>query len=126
MQNKYIQNAAIFVLTAYILAASAGMVMAHTDAMGHLNTCPFSVTQALCPFNVSDHLQGFLNSFAALPFMVVMVLFTYFIFAFKSDTHDLTGRFSFVSRKNLDINQSVFNKFLVSLSDGVIQPKIYS
>lgn len=112
-----------------LFSASFGLVMSmRTDAMGQMSDCPFSHGEALCQMGVFEHLDRFQQAFASIPVKVIVLTFLISLIWFSSDNK--TKVFYQNSRllylKSIRELSNVFDDFLLALSDGIVQPKLYA
>lgn len=100
------------------------------DDNGNMSDCPFTDAVALCPMSFSEHIAIFQSTFRAIPSktLLFLVLASLLLLALHSkispkDYPSYTRlKFFFKDKPELPI----FNKLLLALSDGILQPKLYA
>lgn len=114
-----------------LVTATLGMKLIMTMDEGDMAMagCPFMETGALCQMTVSEHLRAWESLFVAVthPELLLSLLLVFSISVFIAVT--LTGPPEFltaIDRYRHRPDLALFKPLLLALSDGIIQPKLYS
>ncbi|MBI2058004.1 MAG: hypothetical protein HYT63_03440 [Candidatus Yanofskybacteria bacterium] len=121
------KNIYILLVLAFIFSFSAGMAGVHTDNMRQMTSCPFMIMDSICQMGIFEHIRAFQNLFSGVPIKSVLIsLLLVFLVVSFSVLHlgELPDLFSFSTKENCSLHS--FNRILLALSDGRLQPKIYA
>ena len=122
------KNICIFLVLAFVFSFSAGMISMHTDDMGNMTGCPFMGINSICQMGVFEHIGTFQNMFSGMPSKSVLtsILLVFLAVSFSAIPHvNRSPNSSELSIKE-DLSPPNFNRILLALSDGIIQPKLYA
>lgn len=100
------------------------------DDNGNMSDCPFTDAVTLCPMSFSEHIAVFQSTFRAIPYKTFLFLILATIFLLtphpkvgpRDYLSDIRLKFFFKDKPEL----LIFNKLLLALSDGILQPKLYA
>lgn len=125
-QNKIL----LILILIFTTSFSFGVATMDMDDNGNMSDCPFINTVTICPMGFFEHISIFQNHFRAIP--SGSLLLTIMVLAFLLVLHHKTIpknnlikiglKFFFKDKPELPI----FNKLLLALSDGILQPKLYA
>ena len=116
----------IILIFAVLAIFSFGVMAMHMDKHSY---CPFMGSMAICPMSMSEHLLFIQNIFSSTPrnvsFLVSLLLLALFIkFVFILDWNQRTSKSLIIYNRSQNLTSP--NKFLLALSDGIVQPKLYN
>ena len=116
----------IILIFAVLAIFSFGVMAMHMDKH---SSCPFMGSMAICPMSMSEHLLFIQNIFSSTPrnvsFLVSLLLLALFIkFVFILDWNQRTSKSLIIYNRSQNLTSP--NKFLLALSDGIVQPKLYN
>src|SRR3989344_1512038 len=125
------KNIYILVTLAFVSVSTGGIVSMHTDDMGQMTACPFTVTSAICHMSVFEHIGTFQNMFLGMPIKIILLslLLTILVLSFpiaSSNNNGPPNAFRFSIRTYYRFPDINFNRLLLALSDGRLQPKLYA
>jgi heme/copper-type cytochrome/quinol oxidase subunit 4 len=112
------------------LVLTFGVIMGmHTDSMGQMSDCPFAQGQAICQMGIFEHLNRFQRAFNSIPVKVLSTLSVLLFLAFSPSSDYQKGllqknKLLYLKRARGHI--SIFNTFLLAISDGIVQPKLFA
>lgn len=124
MKNSFLP----LLIIGLLLFASFGLVVSMgTDDMGQMSDCPFINGGALCQMSMFEHLISFQQAFTSIPVRIVTILLLVSLILFLADkkTKVFVSNSRSLYLESIRNSSSVFNVFLLALSDGIVQPKLY-
>ncbi len=112
----------------YVFILSFGVATMTMDKDGNMSFCPLMVGGSFCQMSVFEHISIFQNMFTSISqnsfYLLVSLLFV---------AVPLIKQLKPTPQKrpttNSQVNQfkpSFFSQFLLGLSDGILQPKLYA
>ena len=122
------KNIYILVILAFVSISIGGIVGMHTDDMGQTTACPFTATSAICQMSVFEHIEAFQNMFSGILikniFLSILLILLIVSFSVTLHINGPPNLFRFFIKESLSFSN--FNKILLALSDGRLQPKLYA
>src|SRR3989338_7709961 len=118
----------LLLILVIIFSFSFGVTTMQMDKDGSMSDCPFMNATSICQMSFSEHIEVFQNMFSGVQArsILVYIFFIFLIFPFsmipKGNSPPNTVRL-FTKEYPRLYN---FNKILLALSDGIIQPKLYA
>lgn len=115
-------------MTAYLFATGLGVATMSMSNDGIMSDCPFAGVDSICQMNTFEHIAAFQNLFRSIPQNTLLFLLSLFSFAMLlSVIQPLTTvptrpRIFFT----INISNIFFNGIIFAISNGVLQPKLYS
>ncbi len=120
----------LLVILVLILFFSFGMATMNIDNKGDMSNCPFMNSGAICQMSFSEHIATFQSIFRAIPSRIVLSLMLALAFLLVLCSKPISRIYSPPIKLEYfikyDFQLSIYNKILLALSDGIIQPKIYA
>ena|SRR3989338_7892036 len=118
----------LLLILVIIFSFSFGVTTMQMDKDGNMSDCPFMGMDAICQMDIFEHIGAFQNVFTVIPgksilFVIVLALVLVSL-AIKRQSGIPPDNLRFFTRESLRLPN--FNKILLALSDGVIQPKLYN
>ena len=125
-----IQKLSLFIIFSLAFSFGLGMVSMHIDDSGSMSDCPFSDAMAICSMSFAEHIAIFKGLFAAISSKAVswaiLIALSLLIIYFKSDPKIYSPSIKLKYFVKRSFGPFIFNKILIALSDGIIQPKLYA
>ena len=112
-----------------VFSFSTGMLAMDTDDMGSISDCPFMGMDSICQMSLFEHMGTFRNMFTGIPgksillTLTIMLMLVLAIPAIKQYSGIPPDKPRLFLTEYLRLPN--FNKILLALSDGTIQPKLY-
>ncbi len=126
--SPFQKKTSLVLILAIIFSFGFGMATMQMDKDGNMSDCPFMGMNAICQMGASEHIGAFQNMFSGVQTRSALVSIL-FIFLALSSLMIPKGN-SPPNMVGLLIKECPhlynFNKILLALSDGIIQPKIYA
>lgn len=123
-QEKIALTLVLFLLASFI----GGLFIMQADNQGQMGKCPFMAMESLCQMGLFEHLRAFRDAFSGIAAkMFLLAVLALFLTIFLTTAPKIKAAlhpFSLFLRENWD--HPHFNKILLALSDGLIQPKLYA
>ena len=117
----------LLLLLAFIFSSSAAIASMYRDTMDQMTGCPFMGTDAICQMGIFEHIGIFQSMFSGVPvrsiFAIILLVFlavSLSITKIKSPPNAL----KFLIKESLHLPN--FNRILIALSNGRLQPKLYA
>lgn len=123
------QNTSLLLVLAVIFFGFSVVVMP-MDQEGNMSSCPFMNTAVTCSMGFYQHITILQSTFWAEPYKIVLmaaiVLFSLLILFPKTIPRFYSPPNSLIFFIKNILERFVADKFLIALSDGIIQPKLYA
>lgn len=118
---------ALMLALAFVFSFSVGLMAVHIDDKGNMSDCPFMGMNAICQMGIFEHIGIFQSMFMGIP--AKSILFAIIFALVFISLVGIRGGGILSDKPRLFIKTSlqlpIFNKILLALSDGIIQPKLY-
>src|SRR3989344_2407901 len=116
---------AFILALAFIFSFSVGMMTMHTDDKGNMSDCPFMGMDAICQMGIFEHIGTFQSMFMGIPaksiLFTIMLVLVLVSLALIPKSGIPPNHLRIYIKENLQLPN--FNKTLLALSDGRLQPK---
>lgn len=120
----------LFLMIVYIFAMSLGVATMTMAKDGATSDCPFMGVDSICQMGTFEHIATFQNMFSSIYKNTFVMLLSLFLFATLLSIPVSKLQTVIQIRPSLffKTNESglFFNKFLLALSNGTLQPKLYA
>lgn len=113
-----------------ILFFSFGMATMTMDPNGNMSDCPFANAAAICPMSFTEHIAIFQGTFRVIPPKIILftiLVMTFFLIAYSKvipRNYSLLTKSKLFPEDKLELH--IFNNFILALSDGIVQPRLYA
>ena len=123
-------NISLLLISAIIFSFSFGVATMRMNEKGNMSDCPFANTATICPMTLFEHIGIFQSTFRAIPSKAVLSAMLALAFLLMIFPKTIPNIYSPQNSLNLFIRNTperpIYNKLLLALSDGILQPKLYS
>lgn len=117
----------LVLLSLFLILTFGVLIGMRTDKMGQMSDCLFGNGEVFCRMGVFEHLVRFQQAFAGLPVRVILLLAVFLIWSLSgAKTKVFTQDSEIFYVKSTQDPNFVFDIFLLALSDGIVQPKLYA
>ena len=117
------------ILVAYVFVLSLGATTIMTDENGSMSGCPFMTGSSICPMGILEHISTFQSIFNAIfskTFLYLTVLILSYLIISSSLPININSPPKFLSILRSNRKRFFSDQFLLAISDGRIQPKLFS
>lgn len=120
----------VLFLLAYLFVLTMGAMTMVMDESGDTSSCPFMGEAVICQMGVFEHITIFQSVFRSVPQESSLILLLSGVLLavlslIKKPGLIAQDKFRQFPRTNQSVI-ATFNKFLLALADGIIQPKLYA
>jgi|SRR3989344_2289197 len=119
---------AFILALAFSFSFSVGMMTMHTDDKGNMSDCPFMGVDAICQMGIFEHIGTFQSMFTGIPGKSILITIILALVLVSLPVIQRSGippdNIRFFTKESLQL--PTFNKILLALSDGIIQPKLFA
>lgn len=124
------ENMSLLLILVIVFSFSFGVATMDMDGNGNMSDCLFINTITICPMSFFEHIAVFQSNFRAISFktllLTLLVLALFLILNSKTIPLDQQPRIKLKLFSKNYPKSPIFNKLLLALSDGIIQPKLYT
>ena len=125
--GKTKKNLSLLLVVVFIFSFNAGVAV-HMDDDGDMTGCPFMGMDAICQMGLFEHIRIFQGMFVGIPAKSISFATALFLaivsLAITFRINAPPSRIRFLVKENLRLLN--FNRILLALSDGIVQPKLYA
>ena len=122
---KNIALSVILIISILVIFSFGAMAMHR----GNHSLCPFMSSMTICSMGIPEHLSYIQSIFNGTPqntsLLISLLLLAVLAIALSIIDKNLHAVPKLEASLNQFITPTLFNKFLLALSDGIVQPKLY-
>ena len=119
---------ALILALSFFFSFSIGMMTMRIDDKGNMSDCPFTGADAICQMGIFEHIGIFQHMLIGIPSKSILFTITLALalisLAVIQKSAIPPDKIRFFIKEGLILPN--FNKILLALSDGIIQPKLYA